>query len=404
MSLNFDICIIGAGCAGTFASLKIANNYKNLKVLMIEAGASPRKRRHQIFGYLGLFPNSSGMLYLNDLSEAQQITSKLKTQKAFSWFQEQTKNILNDKIIEDNLPSNAIQKKIKKNGFSIEKNNLIQIVPAEIHKLSKHISELVDDKRNITSIFNTDVLSLTKDKNMFNIETYDGVFKAKKVLFCVGRGGWRWASEIYKQFDIIENNDYADIGIRIETTTNAMRDFNYSNCTISKDNLSIGPLCWEGTIIPEDHYDMVISSYRGNETRWKSDKVSFNLMGKRLFEGKAVEQLNRLGQLTFILTNDRIAKEKVSVLMSKKSKLDLMPEEYGWLKEAINEVSSFIPDLISKGYMHFPTLMPLAPKIKLDKNLLSEVDGLYVAGESARIPGLLGAIVSGIMAADAICK
>jgi hypothetical protein len=371
--------------------------------LLIEAGPASRKRRPQTIGYLGLAPNSDGKLYLNDLLEVANITTKLKTQKAFNWFKVQTEEVLNFNIVKDKSPSITAEKRIKKAGFKTKLNNHIQLFPAEIHSLSKFISDQVEEKENITSVFNTDIVSVTKEKGHFTITTHDNVYKSKKVLLCLGRSGWRQTSEIFQQFDIVENNDFVEMGIRIELTENYMKEFNHSHCSISRPDLTVGPLSWGGTVIPEDHYDMVISAFRGNENRWKSNKVSFNLLGKRMFQGMGVEQTNRIGQLTFILTNDRVAKEKISTLLSKKSKLSIM-HEYDWLRASVNEISHFMPEVISKGYFHFPTLLPQASKINVHHNLSTDVEGLYVAGESGRIPGLLGAITSGIIAGESLCR
>jgi uncharacterized FAD-dependent dehydrogenase len=54
--------------------------------------------------------------------------------------------------------------------------------------------------------------------------------------------------------------------------------------------------------------------------------------------------------------------------------------------------------------MHIPHIQPLAPKINLGNNLESDLRGMYVAGESARIPGILGAAVSGAIAVNNACN
>lgn len=403
MTQIYDIGIIGAGVAGAFAALKIAHSHKGLKTIIIEAGRPSRKRRTQMQGFIGLLPNSDGKLYLNDMLSVADVTTKIKTLNAFKWFKNSTEEVLNFSVIKDKSPSINTEKRIKKAGFKVKLNNHIQLFPQEIHNLSKFISDQIEEKENITSVFDVEVQKVIKERGHFTITTETEQYKCKRVLIAVGRSGWRWVSEVFQEFGIVEDNNYADIGIRIETTDTVMKDFNHSNCSISRDDLSIGPLSWNGTVIPEDHFDMVISAFRGNENRWHSNKVSFNLLGRRLFKDLGVEQASRIGQLTFILTNDRVAKEKISTLLSKKSKLSIM-HEYDWLRDSVAEISSFIPEIASKGYFHFPTMMPMASKIKLGTNFSSEVDGLYVAGESARVPGILGAITSGIIAGDNICK
>ena len=183
-----------------------------------------------------------------------------------------------------------------------------------------------------------------------------------------------------------------------------MKEFNKSNCTLMKGtDIEIGPFSWFGTVIPEDHLDIAISAFRSNENRWKTDKVSFSLIGNRPFPGTGFEQTDRIGKLTFVLSNDRIIKEKVSNIIAGKSKISIIPE-YNWLKETLVELSTAIPELAVKAQYHVPTIMPMAPKINLGNNLESEIDGMFVAGESAGIHGILAAATTGILAASEVVK
>ena len=220
-------------------------------------------------------------------------------------------------------------------------------------------------------------------------------------MIAVGRSGWRWAGKIFKKFGIIENNDYSKFGIKIEMSANNLKDFNKANCTISNENLELGPFSWSGTVIPEDHLDMAISSFRSNESRWETDKVSFDLIGNRYFKDNGYQQTDRIANLTFILTNERISKEKISTFLNDKSKISIM-KEYDWLKEEINNISTFVPDLINKAYFHVPTLITLPPQINIGTNLETEVDGLYVAGESAGMQGIMAASLMGVIAAESV--
>jgi hypothetical protein len=183
-----------------------------------------------------------------------------------------------------------------------------------------------------------------------------------------------------------------------------MKEFNKSNCTITKGNeLELGPFSWSGTVIPEDHVDLAISSFRSNENRWKSDKVSFNLIGNRVFPDKGFEQTDRIGRLTFVLSNDRIIKERISYILSDKSKISIIPE-YDWLKETLQELSLIIPDITTKAYFHVPTIMTTAPQINIGNNLETEIEDMFVVGESAGIHGILAAATMGVIAGESVCK
>lgn len=400
----FDVGIIGAGVAGSFATYKIAKEYKNVKTVVFDLGRPPMKRRRQLEGWLGCFPNSDGKLYLNDISKVAEVIGLRKAKSSYTFFNNTFKNIEDLKVITDKSPQISVEKKFKKAGYEIHLNDHIQTYPKDIHNLSKYMTDLIEQNKNITFSFDNEVRQIYKQKNNFVIVSDNKEFKCKKILLCVGRSGWRWSNDLFKSFGIIENNDIARYGIRIETTADSMKEFNKSNCTITKGNdLEIGPFSWGGSIIPEDHVDMAISSFRANENRWKTDKVSFSLIGSRTFANNGCEQTDRLAKLTFILSNDRITKEKVSNILNDKSKISIIPE-YNWLKGVLQEINPLMPELLSKAYFHVPTIKPLAPKINIGSNLETEIEGMYVAGESAGVIGLLSAATMGIAAVDFMCQ
>jgi len=403
MSNIYDIGIIGAGVGGAFATLKISKDYKNSKTIVFDLGRMWGKRRRQIDGWLGCFPNSDGKLYLSDIDKVSTLTGLRKAKSANTWVNNIISNVNNFKIVKDKSPNVSMCKKIQQFGYEVTLNDYIQMQPKDIHALSKYMADSIENSSNITWSFDNEVKKIYKQKNIFIINSDQGEFKCKKLIIAVGRSGWRWAQSLYSDFGIIDNNDIAKIGIRVEMNSSHMKDFNKSNCTLNKPELEIGPFNWFGTVIPEDHVDLVISAFRSNENRWKTDKVSFTLIGNQNFPNNGFEQTDRLGKLTFVLSNDRVIREKVSSILTNRSKISIIPE-YDWLKGAVTELSKIIPEVTSKAYFHIPTIMPFAPKININNNLSSEIDGMFVIGESAGVSGILAAACMGTIAVDSICK
>ncbi len=399
----FDVGIIGAGVAGAFATAKIAKDYKDVKAIVFDLGRPPMKRRRQLEGWLGCLPNSDGKLYLSDINKVSELTGLRKAKSSFTYFNHILSNVDEFKITKDKNVQVSLEKKLKKAGYEITLNDFIQMYPKDIHSLSKHLADNIDKNKNINFHFDSEVTKIYKQKNYFIINSNGTDFKCKKIIISVGRSGWRWAKNLFSDFGIIENNDIAKFGIRIEFNSSLMKEFNKSSCTIKNNDVELGPLCWNGTVIPEDHIDLAISSFRSNENRWKTDKVSFSLIKNVVFPNNGFEQTERIGKLTFLLSNDRIIREKISYILSNKSKISIIPE-YEWLKSTIQELSVFMPDILTKGYFHIPTIMPLCPKINIGSNLESEIDGMFVAGESAGIHGILSAALMGIISADSACK
>lgn len=398
-----DVAIIGCGTAGSFALQRLLKSNKNLKISVFEYGRFFAKRRHTLFGALGAMLNSDGKLYTNHLSSVTAVAGFAKTMKANQWVMDQWDAITPTKLIKDKRPSINLEKRLQKAGFELELNNHFQLFPREIHLFSRAVIAQLESHNNTVCSFDNEVFRVFKHKHHFTILTNDGEFQTRKVLIAVGRGGWRWASELFNNFGIIDNNDIAKFGIRAEIPSFCMRDFNQSNCTLTQNLIQVGPLSWQGTCVPEDHLDLVITSFRSNESRWLSDKVSFNIITEKHYPDNAYQCVDRIGKLSFILGNDRMIKEKISALMNHKSRLSVL-SEYEFLLPFFEEFKQIVPDIINRGVFYAPTLLPNPPSIKLTKNFMSEVDGMYVVGEAANVQGLLGAMVSGTIAADAMTK
>ena len=399
----FDILIAGGGTAGAFAAYKIAKDFPNKNAILIEFGRPPMKRRQQISGWLGLLPNSDGKMYSNDIKNVANLTTPTKAKSASKQVKKLLKKFSNCKVIKDEGPSPSTKKKINKVGYKIQLNDYFQLYPKDIHALSKLMSEEIEMAGNVTFSFDNEVQSIVKQKNIFIVQTELQEIKCRKIIFCLGRGGWREAQHIFNQFGLIEDNNTARFGIHLEMPAHMLKDFNGSNCRIFKPEIEIGPLSWHGTVIPEDQTDYAISAFRANENRWKSDKVSFQLIGNIHAPNSGFEETNRIADLTFVWSDNRIIKEKISSIINKKSKISVFPE-YNWLTDILKEFSQIVPEILTKAYFHVPTIVPLAPSINIGNNLETEINGMFVAGESAGIRGLYAAAMMGIISATAACK
>lgn len=403
--MTYDCILIGLGTAGAFSAFRFCEEHPELKIWASDIGKKWAKRRRQLEGFFGSLVFSSGKFYESDLDKLSDLVGKRQINKSSKYISKLFKEVSNFKTIKDRSLSSSLSKKINKFGYDYHLNNYIQVYPKEIHALSKLMAKNFEECKNIEFNFDTEVLHVSKHRGLFVVQTEHEEIKSKKLILATGRSGWRWNHNLFKNFGIVDDNNFAKFGIRIELPDSSLKDFNNSNCTIYKNDKSveIGPLSWHGTVIPEDHVDIAISSFRSNEDRWETDKVSFNLIGNISMNNEGVEQTERIAKLLFILSNDRVVKEKISTIMNEKSKISIH-KEYDWIKEELNNLTQIMPDLLTKGYYYIPTIVPLPSKINIGSNLETEVDGMYVVGENTGIVGLYNAACSGIIAADAVAK
>jgi len=412
-----DVAIIGAGVGGALAAYKLSKDQPEAKVIVFDFGRPFGKRRRQLEGWLGCLPNSDGKFYLNDSDDLN--LTKTKINSSEKYLTKLLSQVMDVKEELNSPLSKSMMTKLSKNnynvhGISANGSKFIQMIPKEIHLLSKYMVKDFD-KSNLSFVFDNEVVSIDKQSDHFTISTEYHIFKAKKIIFGVGRSGWRFANKIFNHFGLIKENNTAKFGVKIEMPEKNMpKGFNKSSCFLSKQkkewednyNLSsidIGRFNWNGQVIPEDHYDLIITGFRSNENRWKTDNVSFDVIGNMKFENNGFEQTDRIGKLSMILANDRALKEKISSLFAKKSKISVM-KEYDWLIPVITDLSEIIPDMENGANIHLPTLITSPGKINVSKKLETDLKDFYCIGESAGYSGLLNAAVTGLAAADYVME
>lgn len=403
MTKTFDICIIGAGIAGTFAAYRIAEKHKDQKTILIDVGKPPMKRRRQLEGFLGCFPTGDGKIYPDDLDLVKTLADGRRANPAYNWVFSKFKEVNSMRLTKTNKLSKNCKNRINNNNYDFNYHDYYQWMPKSVHDLSKIISAKLENSDNITFSFDNFVNSIKKNKDTFVLDTSNGSVLSRKIIICVGRSGWRWATNLYDDLGIISNDDYARFGVRLEVPSKLLSEFNKSHISLFKEDIEIGPLSWNGTVIQEDHSDLVISTFRSNEPRWKTNKVSFSLMKKVFFDDQGSVQADRIGKLSFVLFNDRVSREKVSLFMKNKSQLNYIPE-YNWLKEELLSLENLIPGIVRRGYFHVPEINPKPAEIHIGSNLETEIDGMFVAGESAGIKGIAAAATMGVISADSACR
>jgi uncharacterized FAD-dependent dehydrogenase len=400
---TYDLIIVGGGLAGAFSLYRLSEECKDMKICLVEFGRVWRKRKSQLCGYLGAALQSSGKLYLQNLQDVSNISNDKSVKSAKSFVNPILSAHGNIKQEKNKEPSSAIKDLLTKQDYSLSMNDYIQWYPSNFHLLSRTMSSSLEENPNLEFMFDNEALKITKTKNMFTVETETGNVYSKNVLFCVGRSGWRQTKDLFYQFGLVNDDDYCSFGFKGEISTSYMKEWNSSHCTITKDNFTIGPFCWNGTIVPEDHCDLVIANWRDNEARWNTDKVSFSILVKQKFEGKGLDQLERLSKLAYILSDNRVHKEKIKDYLNGNFDLVHIPE-YKWFIEQIKEINNVIPNFSEKASLYIPDIKLSIPKININQNFETDIPGLYVAGESAGLYGLYSAMLSGTTFANAFLR
>jgi hypothetical protein len=345
--MGFDIGIIGCGVAGTFAALKIADKFKKKKCVVFEISSPPSKRRRQIEGFLGCLPVGNGRIYPNNLLHIKKLMDGRKVMPVYRWVKRYLQEVNPMNLKRDTIPTEGVLDIIGNVGFNINYNDYYQWKPESVHKLSRVISAKILKAKNLSFNFHTVVENIEKENDIFTIFSDRGSCECDKIILCAGRSGWRWVTNLYDQFELPMDDDYATYGVRLEMPANSLKNLNKTHFTLNDDKVLVGPFNWCGSVIPEDHSDLVLSAFRSNEDRWKTDKVNFSLLKSIYYENSGAAQSDRIGKLAFLLYNDRVSRERIKNFVEGNSLLSLLPE-YSWLLSEIERVEKFIPNLISR--------------------------------------------------------
>jgi hypothetical protein len=411
------VSIVGSGPAGVFAALRLAEKHKNLKVVVFEFGPPPpnclrqdpihvKRRRRQLEGWLGCFPTGDGKIYINeDSNKILEIADGRRVRSIKDWFTTQLDEVNPQNEIKTKQPAPQLKKTISDNGFDLVLHNYNQWNPDQIHLLSKISSERIEAAGNVYLSFDTEVFDFLKNNNKFAINTSQGEFICKKLILCVGRSGWRWVNNIYKNLGLLQQNNIAKYGVKVEMPSSALKEFHKSHCSLIREDMEIGPLQWQGSVIQEDHDDMTIAAFRSNEDRWKSDKVFFSVR-KNIEVSVDITpcyHVDRIAKLSHLLSGDRVGREKIKNFSHGLGDLASMPE-YSWISDTLKKLEPIFPNIINRGYFHVPEIDTNVSKINIANNLETEVDGLFVAGECAGIKGIAAAGIMGAIAAEGAAK
>ena len=413
---TWDIGIIGAGPAGVFAALRLAERHKNLKVVVFEFGPPPpnclrqdpihvKRRRRQLEGYLGCFPTGDGKIYLDeDTERVLEVADGRRVRAIKEWLEAQLNEVGGVAHgVKNKQPSTTLKKTITDNGFDLVMHTYDQWNPDQIHQLSKITSEKIEAAGNVLLSFDTEVFDFLKNDKKFVVNTSQGDFSCKKLILGVGRSGWRWVNNVYKNLGLLQQDNVARYGVRVEMPSSALKEFHKAHCSLVREDIDVGPLQWMGSVIQEDHDDMTIAAFRSNEERWKSDKVFFSVQKRIEVTASPCAHVDRIAKLSHLLSGDRVGREKIKSFTHGIGDLAEMPE-YSWVAGALKALEPVFPNIINRGYFHVPDIDTNISKINIANNLETEVDGLFVAGECAGIKGIAAAGIMGAVAAEGAAR
>ncbi len=455
--MDYDLIIVGSGPAGIFTALELIKLKSNKRILLVEKGR-PVEKRHCpkaevgycvgcekcsiTTGFSGAGAFSDGKLSLSyevggDLPEligedfAQELINY--TDSIYLDFGADTK-------VEGVGTADAI-KEIRKNAIKAG----LKLVDCPIRHLGTEKAQELYYKiqcflqeNGVEMMFNTECKNLIIEGNKcMGVIIEDGgedkIISAEEVVIATGRRGADWLEKLCMEHKIAHNPGTVDIGVRVECRNEIMEKVNEA---LYESKLIGYPKPWKnkvrtfcqnpGGFVAQENYDNDLAVVNGHSFKdKKSENTNLAILVSHNFTepfNQPIEYAQKVGELTNMLGAGRILVQRFGDILDGKrtwqhelAKSNLKPT----LKDAVaGDITSAMPyramtniiefikmlDEVVPGFastetlLYSPELKFYSNKVRMDKNLDTNIKGLHCLGDSSGwTRGLMMASVMGVL-------
>jgi len=443
MKKKYEVIVVGAGPAGLFAAHELEK--KGVKnILLVDKGKRVRDRdaKDVLWGVGGAGLFSDGKLILTprlgktDLTE---FVSLPEAEKLVGEVEEIFQSLgINGKVYPADLKkAGEYRTQAKKLGLDLQifrqrhlgSDNL----PNYVAKMERH---LVDN--GIGLLTEAEVLKILARKGrVTGVLTDKGEFKTDDLVIAPGRSGSSWLMNELQRLGVGLEQKAIEVGVRVEVPSEVLADI----CEVIYDPViylrtetfddQLRTFCTNPTgFVAEEHYKEFVCVNGHAYSNKHSEDANFALLDKvsltepvtdTIAYGESVCKLAStigggkpiLQRLADFKRHRRSTWERLSKGYVKPTLKDVTPGDIGMalpyrivvnLLEGIEKLDKMMPGLASDStLLYAPEVKFFSVRPKVDKNLQTQVKGLFVAGDGAGVSGnIVGAAATGMIAARGI--
>ena len=434
----YDVIIVGAGPGGIFTAYELAEKKPGLKVAVFEMGHELKKRKIMSgFGGAGAFSDGKYNI-TNDFGGTLHEYIGKKTAIELMQYV--------DKI---NLRFGGEGTKLYSTaGTSIKKKclqNDLHLLDASVRHLGTDINYIVLEhlydylKDRVDFYFDKAVKDVEKTENGFAVHCGDKVYESRKCVISAGRSGSKWMESVCRSLDIGTKSNRVDIGVRVELPAEVfshLTDELYESKIVYRTK-EYGDLvrtfCMNprGVVVNENTNGIVtVNGHSYEDPERQTGNTNFALLVAKHFS-EPFKDSNGYGEsiarLSNMLGGGVIVQRFGDLIRGRRSTKSRIEESFTvpTLNAAAGDLSLVLPKRILDGIIEMIyALDKIAPgtanedtllygvevkfynmEVKVDENLMTKYEGLYVIGDGSGITHSLShASASGIYVARQIAK
>ena len=444
---KFDVIIVGAGPAGIFAAYELVKNRPSLNVCILEIGnlIKNRQRSEVMSGVGGAGAFSDGKLHYTPVLSHEKMFHLYKDyeyQKYLDYVDVIFKEFgVNAEYYPKN-PEEAQQlaDEAKMNGIKLFVRKAQHVgsdkLPAVIQNFENYLLSKGVIFKDSTEVL--DILTLNNEVKGVKLVGGQELY-ADKVLLAPGRIKAGWLQQLAEKHKLSFKYEKVEVGVRVEFAAAVLKkhsemlyetvfmmhtptfdDVIRTFCSCPRGHVAIEQ--YDGFVCVNGHSNSDHNSENSNFA-FVSEVTLTEPVENTIAYAKSIAQLATtigggkpiIQRLTDLRkgrrsTWDRINKSYVVPTLRDATPGDIaMALPYRIVRniiEGLEMLNTILPGLNSGNtLLYAPEIKLRSSKISTDKNLQTEIRGLYVAGDGPGVSGnITGAAATGLIAAEGILK